>query len=120
MGIIKKLQYRLLKRDIKKNKSAEYLANKYSMSMLVEVGEFHRYKNTELYTAVYSNALYSVNGECLGILHNFENDEESKYLVLTRENSKTFLTSVAVYDLNGDCVVPHDCYKDLFMAKDYC
>ena len=119
MGIIKKLQYRLLKRDIRKNKSYSYLANKYPMSMLVEVGEFVRYKNSELYYPHFTNSLYSVDGEFLGYHKSFGNGEESKYLVLSRENSKTFLTSVAVYDLNGDCVVPHDCYKDLFMAKDY-
>lgn len=119
MGIIKKLQYRLLKRDIRKNKSYSYLANKYPMSMLVEVGEFVRYKNSELYYPHFTNSLYSVDGEFLGYHKSFENGEESKYLVLSRENSKTFLTSVAVYDMNGDCVVPHDCYTDVHMAKDY-
>ena len=61
MGIIKKLQYRLLKRDIRKNKSYSYLANKYPMSMLVEVGEFVRYKNSELYYPHFTNSLYSVD-----------------------------------------------------------
>jgi len=119
MGIIKKLQYRLLKRDIRKNKSYSYLANKYPMSMLVEVGEFARYKNSELYYPHFTNSLYSVDGEFLGYHKSFENGEEGKYLVLSRENSKTFLTSVAVYDMNGDCVVPHGCYTDVHMAKDY-
>lgn len=119
MGIIKKLQYRLLKRDIRKNKSYSYLANKYPMSMLVEVGEFARYKNSELYYPHFTNSLYSVDGEFLGYHKSFENGEEGKYLVLSRENSKTFLTSVAVYDMNGDCIVPHGCYTDVHMAKDY-
>ncbi|MBO5954495.1 MAG: hypothetical protein J6Q13_00825 [Clostridia bacterium] len=119
MGLIKKLQYRLLKRDINKNKSYSYLAKKYPMSMLVEVGEFHRYKNTELYYPNFTNSLYSVDGEFLGYLQSFAKGEESKYLVLSRENSKTFLPSVAVYDMNGDCVVPHDCYNNVYLAKDY-
>ena len=96
MGLIKKLQYRLLKRDINKNKSYSYLAKKYPMSMLVEVGEFHRYKNTELYYPNFTNSLYSVDGEFLGYLQSFAKGEESKYLVLSRENRKTFLPSLEV------------------------
>lgn len=119
MGIIKKLQFRLLKRDIKKGKSGKVLTEKYPMSMLVEVGEFHRYKNTELYYHNFNNSLYNVEGEFLGYLNRLGDNENNKYFVLSRENSKTFLTSVAVYDLNGDCIIPHDCYTDLFMAKDY-
>lgn len=119
MALLKKLQYRLLKRDIKKNKSYSYLANKYPISMLVEVGAFRRYKNSELYCPSSSYNIFNANGECLGYPKFFESGEDGKYLVLSRENSKTFLTSVAVYDMNGDCFVPHDCYHNVYIAKDY-
>ena len=119
MGLIKKLQYRLLKRDIKKCKPSIYLANKYPMSMLVEVCVFRRYKNSELYTTTFSNGVFGANGEFLGIPHYLESQEESEYLILSKENPKTFISSVAVYDMNGDCVVPHDCYTYVYMAKDY-
>lgn len=119
MGLLKKLQIRLLKRDIKKNKSNEYLARNYSMSMLVEAGAFVRYKNSELYCPVDSYEIYNSNSELLGSPKFLENGENSEYLILVREDPKTFLTSVAVYNLNGEVIVPHDCYKNVYMAKDY-
>ena len=119
MGILKKLQIRLLKRDIEKNKSYDYLARNYPMSMLVEVGAFVRYKNSELYCPVDSHEIYNSNSELLGSPQFLENVNDSEYLIVLREDSKTFLTSVAVYNLYGDVVVPHDCYKKVYTAKDY-
>ena len=118
-GFIRIIQKMLLNKDIEKNRGELYLAKNYPMSMLVDAGAFKRYKNSELYCPTSSNYIFNANGEFLGNPKYFENAEESNYLVLTRENPKTFLSSVAVYDLNGDCVVPHDCYCYVYMAKDY-
>lgn len=119
MGVIRIIQKMLLNKDINKNKSAIYLAKNYPMLMLVEKGAFKRYKNSNLYHSTSSNEIFSANGEFLGLPKYFENDAESKYLILTKENPKSYLSSVAVYDSNGDCVVPHDCYCYVYMAKDY-
>ena len=100
--MLKKLQMKLLKKDIDKNKSNEYLAKKYPMSMLVEMGAFARYKNSELYCPTDSTDVYNCNSELLGTPRFIHNGEESDYLIVVREDSKTFLTSVAVYNLNGD------------------
>ncbi len=124
MSLLKNLQVRLLKRDVLKFKSADLLAKKYPMSLLIQNGIFERVEGTELYranTAV--NDLYNINGEVLGYPCEFGNSESNNYLILAKEDGKfansTSKETYAVYDKMGNCIVPHNCYSNCFVTEDY-
>ena len=122
MGLLRRLQYRLLKRDLKKGRADVYLAKKYPMSILVETNVFMRYNNSELYCPVVSKELYDAKGECLGVLC-FNKLEEGNYFIVCKSDGKfgnvKDTLSFAVYDSKGKCAVPHNCYSEMFTAKDY-
>ena len=120
MGLLKKLQYRLLERDIAKGKQSEYLADKYPMSMLLEKGVFTRFENTEFYWDGEHKDLYTLSGEYVGeFCSQYSNDN---YIVVEDvadyENTDK-ISSYAIYDKLGKCVVPHGCYPIVYKAKDY-
>ena len=121
MGLLKKLQARLLKGDLAKGKSLEYLAEKYPMSLLIENKVFYRYKDSELYWDKHESLLFNISGECLGEICSFL-PEDSKYIIVEDVADYEFTDEVgsyAVYDKSGRCVVPHSCYPLAYQAKDY-
>lgn len=124
MSIIKKLQIKLLQKDIAKGKSAEALAKNYPMSLLLQLEVFERFYETKLYKAVNSNEVFDLEGNFIG-----------EYIPLTESDSKYYIikgtgkyiskdhdvkdSSYAIYDTNGDIVVPHGCYTTAYKTKDY-
>ena len=120
MGLLKKLQYKLLEGDIAKGRPSEYLVDKYPMSMLLEKGVFARFENTEFYWDKDVKDLYTLGGEYVGeVCPQYSNEN---YIVV--EDVAEYLnteetTSYAIYDRTGKCAVPHGCYTTVFKAKDY-
>ena len=120
MKLLTKLQSRLLKRDIAKGKHSDYLAKSYPMSLLLENGEFERFANTEIFRSKSSHYLYDINGNELG--EYISDCHNGKYIIVVgyHEFNKTDSeVSYAVYDREGKCVVPHGCYMNAHVAKDY-
>lgn len=129
MNLLKKLQIKLLQRDIKKEKSNDYLAKKYPMAMLLSNGVFRRFQNTQLYVPKDSNNLYNINGQSLGMYfkpgRQFISDDyndKNRYIIISNEakykNDET-TASFAIYDTNGECVVPHGCYPFAYQTDGY-
>ena len=117
MKLLTKLQLRLLKRDIAKCKNSDHLAKNYPMSMLLESGEFERFANTELFRSKSSHFLYDISGNSIGeylpACHN------GKYIIVVNHEEFETSNSYAIYDRDGKCVVPHGCYMNVHVAKDY-
>ena len=87
MGLLKKLQARLLKGDLSKGRSLVYLADKYPMSLLMENKIFFRYGDSELYWDKHEPLLFNIAGECLGEICSFL-PETSKYIIVNDVVSK--------------------------------
>ena len=127
MRLIRKLQARLLQRDIKKGKTEKYLAETYPMTLLLDAEVFEQLTNTQLFRPKGSTEIYDIKGNYLGLyfrpgMKNESQEIESKYLVVENEGNfenSDVKTSYAIYDKNGKCVVPHNCYTNAFQAEDY-
>ena len=124
MSLLKKLQARLLKRDIEKGKNAHYLATKYPMSLLLQNGAFVRLANTELYVPNgFNEKLYNIKGEYLGTQCVSMGEDISSNIVVRKNDGKfengTENTSYAVCDKFGNYIVPHSCYSKCFRTADY-
>lgn len=144
MKLFNKLQEKLLQRDLNKNKTVGELVKKYPVSLLVEKGVLKRYKDTAFYCAdtksgvltyyqytMYEDGttpLYTMSGEKIGkeILQTREyitkQEGAPKYMIIQGfakfENTERE-TSYAIYDKNGECVVPHGCYQKLMITDRY-
>lgn len=132
MRLFKKMQERLLQRDIDKGKGSQYLAKKYQMALLLEKGAFERFKNTQFYAPKDSTALFKINGEFVGTYFRpgkqfpmAQQEDIKKYVVVLGEASYSKYdkgetkASFAVYDINAECVIPHGCYMNAYQANNY-
>ena len=144
MKLFNKLQEKLLQRDLNKNKTVGELVKKYPVSLLVEKGVLKRYKDTAFYCAdtksgvltyyqytMYEDGttpLYTMSGEKIGkeVLQTKEyitkQEGAPKYMIIQGfakfENTESEI-SYAIYDKNGECVVPHGCYQKLMITDRY-
>lgn len=140
MKLFKRLQEKLLQRDLNKNKTVGELVKKYPVSLLVEKNVLKRYKDTAFYCAdiesgvldycqyTISTQLYTISGENIGkeVLQTKEyitkQEGAPKYMIIRGfakfENTERE-SSYAVYDRNGECVIPHGCYQEAFMTENY-
>ena len=122
MNLLKKLQTKLLQKDVKNGKNPESLAEKYPMSMLVQNKIFERIENTELYRHnSLVNELYNIEGKLLGNPCLFSDD--CQYVIVSKNDGEfkngTGTLSYAVYDKQGNCVVPHNCYSRCYFTEGY-
>lgn len=118
MNLAKKIQTISLKKDLKKGKSADYLAKTYEMDLLVENVVFMPYRNTCLFQDVASGRLYNAEGKVIGDIAK----ELDNFIVIQSEaeyGDYDIHSSYALYDDEGKCVIPHGCYMECFKAKDY-
>ncbi|MBR1987569.1 MAG: hypothetical protein IKA36_00875, partial [Clostridia bacterium] len=141
MKLFNKLQEKLLQRDLKNDKPVEYMVKKYPVSLLVEKGVLKRYKDTAFYCAdthsgvlklaQYYNmrALYTIGGEMIGEelyrSHAYltkDDNNQSKYIIVAGHanfGNTNDTKSYAVYEKDGNCVVPHGCYQEIYMTDSY-
>lgn len=123
MNLLNKLQTKLLERDLLKDKSSDYLAKNYPMSMLLSCGAFERFENSELYRSKKSHVLYNSRGVRLGVhlaetfpacpTENVPACPNGKYIIVSNKEK------LAVYDREGKCEIIEGVYPNIFLAKDY-
>ena len=123
MNLLNKLQTKLLERDLLKDKSSDYLAKNYPMSMLLGCGAFERFENSELYRSKKSHVLYNSRGDRLGVslaetfpacpTETVPACPNGKYIIVSNKEK------LAVYDKDGKCEVAEGIYPNIFLAKDY-
>ena len=141
MKLFNRLQEKLLQKDLKKDIAVEKMVKKYPISLLIEKGVLTRYKDTAFYCADMDSgvlklaqyydrdAIYTINGEMIG----FEVCKNNSYLNKKQYSSSKFILvaadakfgntnntrSIAIYEKSGKCVVPHGCYKEVYMTDAY-
>lgn len=115
MNLLNKLQTKLLERDLLKDKSSDYLAKNYPMSMLLGCGAFERLENSEIYRSKKSHVLYNSIGVCLGVnlAETVPVCPNGKYIIVSNKEK------LAVYDREGKCEITEGMYPNIFLAKDY-